>query len=199
MWWPSQPIPPSHSRRKISSVEMVALLRVRAQNKVAEKMFLRWVAAALHRRIPFPSQTVAASRHAKMVSASVASLSGKMEYLNQYGSKGSTWRWRHKDNWLWIFFLYLWTCHPKKNKVYVMKYLTMGVCIGYCAKGWWAVGKVLWFLNWVVGNGFVVPFFIYLFIPLGCPCTHLANTKAICLLFYYFLSFLQLLMSKISF
>ena len=55
-------------------------------------MFLRWAAGALHRRILFPSQTVVASRHAKMANASAASLSSKMEYLNQYGFKGSTWR-----------------------------------------------------------------------------------------------------------
>ncbi|KAL6323876.1 hypothetical protein AAG906_005873 [Vitis piasezkii] len=70
-------------------------------------MFLRRAAAALHRRIPFPSQTVAASRYAKIANASSASLSmllsGKMEHLNQYGSEGYTWRGHHKDIWLWIF------------------------------------------------------------------------------------------------
>ena len=40
-----------------------------------------------------------------------------------------------------------------KMKYMCVKYLTtMGVCIGYCAKGWWAVRKGLWFLNWVVGR-----------------------------------------------
>ena len=83
-------------------------------------MFLRRAATVLHRRIPFPSQTIAASHHAKIASVFATSLSSKMEYLNQYGSKGFTWRWHHKDNWLWFFFLYLWTCRPKKkNKVYV--------------------------------------------------------------------------------
>ncbi|KAJ9682589.1 hypothetical protein PVL29_018498 [Vitis rotundifolia] len=66
-------------------------------------MFLRRAAAALHRRIPFPSQTVAASRYAKIANASSASLSSKMEHLNQYGSEGYTWRGHHKDIWLWIF------------------------------------------------------------------------------------------------
>lgn len=70
-------------------------------------MFLRRAAAALHRRIPFTSQTVAASRYAKIANASSASLSmllsGKMEHLNQYGSEGYTWRGHHKDIWLWIF------------------------------------------------------------------------------------------------
>ena len=42
-----------------------------------------------------------------------------------------------------FFFISEHVVLKKKIKFMCMKYLTMGVCIGYCAKGWWVVGKVL--------------------------------------------------------